>query len=277
MRQDEFNLRTCTAGNTYAYAVSDGRVYRCKCFSGDALTEVGNPDTSWVIPAGNFLPCPCHPANCWGTDRYFTFQQQNGILISNCGAGVTSDNLVLVAQLTEACDMNCCYCLQDHSNQFSLPGSTWISWWEMVDEKLRSQKRNLVINLYGGEPLVYPDINQILTWVIETQTQCWISTNLHDSSKIDFLLNFGRSPKKLTVCASLHFGQTGFNLDETCDRLLCLKLNGYRCKVTLLDWPPNRKFFQKAITWAQYFGIPYQIIPWFQTTPRSSSSFQALD
>lgn len=128
-----------------------------------------------------------------GTNPQHRNVSRSGNCADDCGlcSNHQQHTCLPVVEISDACNMSCPICLKDFREPFSLTVSAFEG---IVDNLIRCEGSVSVLNISGGEPLIYPEIVDFLK--VATQKgvlQTTISTNglqlLRDSQLVNALQN----------------------------------------------------------------------------------------
>ena len=165
-----------------------------------------------------------------------------------------------------ACNYRCTYCPWEMANSWEkmakknrvVPAAEWIACWDRIHSKYGASH----LYLLGGEPLLYPGIEELLRGVSKKHYLS-IITNL--SLPLDTIKRFAKElpPERVRFGPSFH--PQFADLDEFVEKTVVLNEAGFQPWVSIVAWPP---FVDKLQGYKDAFtkrGIPPIVQTFFGT------------
>ena len=166
----------------------------------------------------------------------------------------------IVLQPTFQCNYSCPYCaIQAQKCDEKFPKESehpWTDWVEALDEF-----PSAFISISGGEPLLYPNLVQLINNLSKKHVVGGITTNL--SLPIDNLSNI--SNKNIDISVSFH---SYFVKDASLLKAKILKLKeyGFNVSVNFVAYPKKLHLIEELSTFSKKeVEVPFNVIPYEET------------
>ena len=138
-----------------------------------------------------------------------------------------------------ACNYRCTYCPWEMTKSWEkmskmhsgIQPSDWLAAWDRMHAKYGSSHLYLI----GGEPILYPKIDEILE-VLARKHYLSVITNLSLSLDAARRLSRELPPDRVRFGASFH--PEFSNLDEFVEKLVIFKDAGFQVWISIVAWPP---------------------------------------
>ena len=142
--------------------------------------------------------------------------------------------------ILEPCNLNCRHCFSHFGSSKTL---SLDSWKKIVDNCCSSEMVN-GFNIAGGEPLLYPDLEELIRYVSEKEMKCsiitngtlvtpeWIRRNAKYLETIGFSVD-SFNPDALRIMGRINTSGEYLSLMDFCTLYSSIKENNPKCKTKI--------------------------------------------
>jgi organic radical activating enzyme len=153
--------------------------------------------------------------------------------------GEDQDIFTIEVRLTSKCNYNCYYCTDLHYNKVPFVVHNVKHICDAINAAYTVFKKPIYLYIYGGEPTIYPHLNEYLDGLIEyvnCDVDITIDIQSNLSLKVDWWKNFCEKYQKINhyfkICGSYHNTQT--TIHGFLNRALLLKKYNMLNKITFM-------------------------------------------
>lgn len=176
---------------------------------------------------------------------------------SNVCGGNYSDWIEV--NLTDKCNGKCSWCVEKQGWH----PKKHVGWKELVNVILSTGKKNVI--LLGGEPTLYPFLNEIITELHRNKRKVWITTNGSNLKKLINIHYFLLSGINISIHhydLNKNFEITGIHVSEEDIRFAVglAKLSNTKLRLncnTIKGYIDSKTAIKKYITFAKKLGVRY--------------------
>jgi hypothetical protein len=168
---------------------------------------------------------------------------------------------LLIVRLMRRCNQKCVFCMVEEE----IKSSDDIDYEEAADQ-IRSQPTGSHIELFGGEPTLYPGFLDLLRLACSTGHRCSIATNGRIFANRDFLTKVvALGPSRIYIrtslygdCSELHDYYTGCpgSYDQTVQGIRNIVAAGFPCQVNVVILAKNVDLLSAMVKLIHSFGVP---------------------
>lgn len=246
----------CSSGTNYIVIKEDGQIYRCF----HDLSPIGTIHN--LNLKKNATPCNVGYICDSSSDQMFCTQwnqvnkkgyyTKNPICISwkdKDPNQIDSNNICMIIYPTMRCNFRCSYCCNYYPSsendirpkyEDEISTNQWIDFFD----KIKNQYKNTVINLNGGEPLLYKDIDILIQKIIDCNFDGSIVTNFSVFKQLDKILNV-RNIDNFKFTTTLHPINKNFNFDKILEYIIKFSNKGIKQRIVVLGWQDNIPYYEK--------------------------------
>lgn len=266
----------CSAGNNFFSIGNEGNIYVCNLLMYNQDGYLGNIfKDDLKFNTQNYSRCLLQKCES-GCDRQWTkkivYDKDNILHTKDLDFPALflkfKNPVTIVWAPTWKCNYECIYCSLRHSynsgpekTNYTTLEYSYEKWIEAFDKFIINNNfEGGLLQLSGGEPTFYKDINKIFTFFSKKNFLIGLATNL--SGNIYNNIIQAAPPEAYGgINCSVHVSDKTFNMDLFKSKILLLKSMNYPITVTLVGHPNQIMLAPELYDYFNSRGIAFTVIP----------------